>query len=422
MALLGTSWDDPRTQGILGMASGLLQASGSSPRPIGMGEAMGLGLQGMQGGMQQAQMMQQAQARTQMMQAEAERKQRMQQMMQQAFGIPSPQDLASQGPIGPAGTTQAPSQRSRPGGFPFSLEQVMALQAAGGPNFFDQYKYAQDGVKREAGQFYQNPITGEREFIPRLPEGATLTPDGRVQMLPGFAEAQAGMQGLQTGAQEHARSQFDLVDVYDPTTDSMRKVSRAEALQGNFQSQQREGDTEYERGQAKEAATVYGTIQAAGRTASTNIAKLRMMDQLLDETIQGGGLAALGKSLASNLASLGIHVDPNLSRKEAADVVTNELALEMRSTADGGGMPGSLSDSDRRFLMQSVPGLTQTAEGRKMIIRSKMALEQRKQDTADFARKWNQQFGRIDRPDSEGRFFQDYLQEWSEANPLFGSF
>ena len=36
---------DPRMMGLLGLGSGLLSASGSSPREITLGEAMGQGLQ-----------------------------------------------------------------------------------------------------------------------------------------------------------------------------------------------------------------------------------------------------------------------------------------------------------------------------------------------------------------------------------------
>lgn len=47
---LGESFDDPRTMGLLGMATGLLQAGAASPRPINMGEALGMGLQGAMSG------------------------------------------------------------------------------------------------------------------------------------------------------------------------------------------------------------------------------------------------------------------------------------------------------------------------------------------------------------------------------------
>jgi len=42
--LLGTGFDDPRTQGLLGLGSALLQASGPSTMPVSTGQALGQGL------------------------------------------------------------------------------------------------------------------------------------------------------------------------------------------------------------------------------------------------------------------------------------------------------------------------------------------------------------------------------------------
>lgn len=46
MGLLGSGPDDPQSQGLLGLASALLQASGPSTMPTSMGQALGQGLQG----------------------------------------------------------------------------------------------------------------------------------------------------------------------------------------------------------------------------------------------------------------------------------------------------------------------------------------------------------------------------------------
>jgi hypothetical protein len=41
-----------------------------------------------------------------------------------------------------------------------------------------------------------------------------------------------------------------------------------------------------------------------------------------------------------------------------------ELALEVRSTADGGGLPGATSDKDINFLLSMNLGIVMTPEGR----------------------------------------------------------
>lgn len=55
MGLLGSGQDDPQSQGLLGLASALLQASGPSTMPTSMGQAFGQGLQGYNQGRTSAQ-------------------------------------------------------------------------------------------------------------------------------------------------------------------------------------------------------------------------------------------------------------------------------------------------------------------------------------------------------------------------------
>lgn len=98
---------------------------------------------------------------------------------------------------------QAPQQQMpgmQQGGFPFTLPQVMAIHAAGGPDLLPAYKYATDGVKRDAGAYYVNPMTGQREYNPKLGEGMTLGANNQVSALPGYANSNAQIQGMQAGA------------------------------------------------------------------------------------------------------------------------------------------------------------------------------------------------------------------------------
>lgn len=66
---------NPKMMGLLGLAQGLLQSSGSSPRQITMGEALGNGLQGGMQGMQQGMDMQIRNQHMQALQSEAQMKQ-----------------------------------------------------------------------------------------------------------------------------------------------------------------------------------------------------------------------------------------------------------------------------------------------------------------------------------------------------------
>lgn len=108
------------------------------------------------------------------------------------------------------GTPQG--QQQGQGGFPFTLPQVMAIHAIGGPDLLPAYKYATDGVKRDAGAYYDNPITGQRQYIPKLGDGMAPGADGRIASLPGYLESNASIQGAQAGAiaagQEAARAPY----------------------------------------------------------------------------------------------------------------------------------------------------------------------------------------------------------------------
>jgi hypothetical protein len=117
--------------------------------------------------------------------------------------------------------------------------------------------------------------------------------------------------------------------------------------------------------------------------------------------------------VASTANSLGIKIDPKLPDKEAAGALARELALTLRATGQGSGMPGALSDADREFLVSMSPNLAQTAAGRKKVIDSHVALAQREADVAQFARNYENKYGRLD----NGFFTQ--LSEYSKKNPVF---
>lgn len=144
---------------------------------------------------------------------------------------PMPQQMPQQQAPQPGMPQGQPGQMPA-SGFPFSLPQVMAIQAAGGPDLLPAYKYATDGVKRDAGAFYDNPITRQREYIPKLGEGMTLQ-GGQVSSLPGYMASNAAIQGAQAGAvaagQEAARAPY--VGKNEAATQAARLPYRQAELQ-----------------------------------------------------------------------------------------------------------------------------------------------------------------------------------------------
>jgi hypothetical protein len=326
------------------------------------------------------------------------------------------------------------------------------LGAPGAKELFDISKYANDGIKRDAGAYYVNPMTGQTVYMPKVPEGATMTTDGRIAGIPGYIDFNAANTGAQALATEGAKARFDPVTV--PTGDGRTvMMPRAQAVSilggqtmmprgvqqfGQNQQQgfgspsstpysvatglgvgQGPGDKAYQEDTAKAAADQYNKIQDAGFAAATKKAKLQQLGQLLDD-FNGNKLTPMGMEIAQFAKSLGLNVDPKLPNKEASIALTNELALAMRNPANGEGMPGNFSDADREFVVKSVPNLMQTAQGRRQLIDMQSQLLQRQADTAAMARKWAQRYGRLDAVNpATGKSFYDNLQEWSARNPLF---
>lgn len=96
--------------------------------------------------------------------------------------------------------------------------------------------------------------------------------------------------------------------------------------------------------------------------SGNKLKKIQTMNSLL-EGIQTGTLSVADKKLGQMLSSLGIKWN-GTNVLEAADAIANELALQARSTADDGGLPGATSDKDIDFLLSMNPSIVMTPEGR----------------------------------------------------------
>lgn len=178
------------------------------------------------------------------------------------------------------------------------------------------------------------------------------------------------------------------------------------------QVSQAAADKEYQIGTAKDLVETRKNIMNAGFSAGSNIAKYQQLGKLLSD-VDGGALTATGTNIASAMNSLGFKIDKNLPNKEAAAALGNEMALELRNPANGAGMPGAMSDADRNYLVSMIPNASQSAQGRKQLLEAKIAVEQRKSQTATFARNYEKKYGKLD-----NGFFEQ-MSAWSAQNPLF---
>jgi hypothetical protein len=109
--------------------------------------------------------------------------------------------------------------------------------------------------------------------------------------------------------------------------------------------------------------------------------------------------------------ALGLPADPG--PYQAISAITNKLALDARSTADGAGMPGAMSDADRIFLTQTVPSIQDSPTGLKMKVEIAEKVARRQTEAAA---QWNKY------PQTQAgwaQFQQDWIK-YNQENPIFG--
>lgn len=146
------------------------------------------------------------------------------------------------------------------------------------------------------------------------------------------------------------------------------------------------------------------------QAARGKLPRLQMMADLIDrpDVYQGtGGGSVLEFKKAAQ--ALGFDVE-GVPAGEAVRMVANQFALALRNPAGGEGMPGALSDRDLSFLVSSVPGLTNTRGGNKIMVRTMIDMERYK--IAE-----NAEAARYLQKNRSTAGLAEHMQAWSERTP-----
>jgi hypothetical protein len=140
-----------------------------------------------------------------------------------------------------------------------------------------------------------------------------------------------------------------------------------------------------------------------------------MLDQLdllyQDTNVTSGALAESISGLKGLAASLNIDIAGKGS-EDAIQSITNKFALELRNPSGGAGMPGAMSDSDRKFLASIPPGLSKTPAGRSLIAQGMRAVNNRDRQIANMAQRYEERNGQLDNG------FIKEMRAWSDTNPI----
>lgn len=146
----------------------------------------------------------------------------------------------------------------------------------------------------------------------------------------------------------------------------------------------------------------YQSIKEGERTSYQTLTKLKEIDSLLGDSYTGTAGSAV-KNVQKLAHILGVNVD-GLGEKEASEALSQQLALSFRNPAEGAGMPGSLSDSDREFLLKMVPSLDMTPMGRRKLIKIYEKIYKRQAEIGNSARDFVIENGSLN-PEWDKRLF-----------------
>lgn len=326
---------------------------------------------------------------------EQARKQAMQRELAGIFGggVPmgagQPPPTVPRGPIGPdSGMAPPPAMPPRPpqqmpqmgrapGGLP-SLRDVgpkLGALAAQGMDIGDivgLLDKAGPQVRYERGMRYdERDLNSAPDFIPDLDKGeyADRTDGGlRIRNIAGAVESAAERAGAVTGAQEGAKSAFDLVDVplADGSTRKMTRFQAAQMLSGQggqlppgFGATQTPAARTYAEGASKEQVERDFTRPKAEAALAAMDAKTRVVDDAIERAIQGvgGWTAGPGAMLSAIPGSPAKDLQANLETIKA-NLGFDELQT-MRDNSPTGGALGQVAVQELEALRSTLSSLDQ---------------------------------------------------------------
>lgn len=160
-------------------------------------------------------------------------------------------------------------------------------------------------------------------------------------------------------------------------------------------------------------AEMANSLDQSAMSAQSRLSDLdRMEAALTNPNVYTGTGGEAVTALKRAAGALGFDVE-GVADAEIAQAVSNQLALSLRNTGSGAGMPGSMSNSDRQFLVDATPNLGKTPAGNALLLEYNRRVTRRQVEMARLAREYEAQHGRLDAG------FYSVASQYSDNNPLF---
>jgi hypothetical protein len=153
----------------------------------------------------------------------------------------------------------------------------------------------------------------------------------------------------------------------------------------------------------------YESIRNDAKAARTGLATLSIMEDSLNDPSFYSGFGS-EQLLAVKRLGAALGIDPEgVSSMETFNALNKQAAL----ASMGGSLGTGFSNADRDFVTGQVPTLENTPEGNRKLIEIQKKIAERKIDVSKLATAYVKKHGVLDAG------FEEELQQFAEANPLF---
>ena len=142
---------------------------------------------------------------------------------------------------------------------------------------------------------------------------------------------------------------------------------------------------------------------------------LNLMKELVKlPDLETGQFGALRQTIEKVGIEMGLELDfQNASAADVLSSVSGKLVL-----AGLANFTGAISDKEREYLMNILPGLALTQQGNETLITIKKALNDRTTALHDTASSWRSTFGGLSQKNNEGQTWEQFKTKWYNDNPL----
>jgi len=142
---------------------------------------------------------------------------------------------------------------------------------------------------------------------------------------------------------------------------------------------------------------------------------LNLMKELVKlPDLETGQFGALRQTIEKVGIEMGLELDfQNASAADVLSSVSGKLVL-----AGLANFTGAISDKEREYLMDILPGMSTTRQGNEVLINIKSALNNRTSALADSASNWRATYGKLSAKNAEGQTWEQFKSQWYLENPL----